>query len=135
MGGVGVTRVYIASPFRGSTKEETRQNIVYARLCMRDSLERGEAPYLSHLLYTQVWAETEAQREAGLKAGDAWREVSELVAVYTDLGVTEGMRRALQSSVTSVGRTLGGGALPVTINGWRRHLATLTLGGFPELER
>lgn len=126
-------RVYVASPFAGATVEETRQNIVYARLCMLDSLERGEAPYLSHLLYTQVWPEDAASREAGLKGGDAWREAADLIAFYTDLGMTDGMRRALASSVTAVGRTIGGGALPVTIEGWRAHLAKLPLTDFPAL--
>lgn len=127
--------VYIASPFRGENAEETRQNLIYARWCMADSLERGEAPYLSHLLYTQIWAETPALREAGLAAGDAWRAVADLVAVYTDLGLTEGMRRALASvpDGRSVGRTLARGALPVTVDGWRRYLSTLTLDTFPAL--
>ena len=58
-------RTYVASPFKGTTVEETRQNIVYARLCMLDSLGRGEAAYLSHLLYTQVWSEDPVTREAG----------------------------------------------------------------------
>lgn len=126
-------RVYVASPFRGANVEETRQNIVYARLCMLDSLERGEAPYLSHLLYTQVWHE--GNRAAGLAAGDAWRAVAELVAVYQDLGVTPGMQRAIEMSgpVPAVGRFLGGGAKPNTPERWREYLAMVLLDDFPEL--
>lgn len=130
-------RVYIASPFRGATVEETRQNIVYARLCMLDSLERGEAPYLSHLLYTQVWAETPKLRKLGLEAGDAWRSGSEAVAVYSDLGITEGMARAKTwaegrlETVQLYERYL---ALPTTVESWRAYLATLPLTGFPALE-
>jgi hypothetical protein len=130
-----VKRVYIASPFRGANVEETRQNIVYARLCMLDSLERGEAPYLSHLLYTQVWSERQGLRERGLAAGDAWRVAAELVAAYQDLGVTPGMQRAIETSgaVPAVGRFLGGGALPSTPERWREYLALLRLDDFPEL--
>lgn len=126
--------VYIASPFRGETTEETRQNLIYARLCMLDSLERGEAPYLSHLLYTQVWAETPALREAGLVAGDAWRSIADLVVVYTDLGLTEGMRRALEKAPQgrSIGRRLRQ-ARGYTIEGWRERLAAMTLDTFPAL--
>lgn len=128
-------RVYIASPFRGSTKEETRQNIIYARFCMLDSLERGEAPYLSHLLYTQVWSE--ASRESGLRAGDDWRRVADLIACYTDLGTTEGMRRALTSGHPHV-ETRGifwRGTVPQPASPWecRQLLAGMPLEVFPEL--
>jgi hypothetical protein len=135
-----VKRVYIASPFRGSSAEETRQNIVYARLCMLDSLERGEAPYLSHLLYTQAWSEQ--RRSEGLAAGDAWREVADLVALYTDLGESGGMQRAVMSAVrqgiptaTRSVHWRDAGALDHldTPAAWRARLALLPLDGFPEL--
>jgi len=128
-------RVYVASPFKGANVEETRQNIVYARLCMLDSLERGEAPYLSHLLYTQCWHEGGGLRERGLAAGDAWRAAAELVAVYQDLGVTPGMQRALEASgaTPAVGRFLGGGSLPTNPERWREYLALMPLDDFAEL--
>lgn len=129
-------RVYIASPFNGSTVEETRQNIIYARLCMKDSLERGESPYLSHLLITQVFAETPELREAGLRAGDAWREAADIVAVYTDLGVTPGMQRALSKAKdgTCVGRTLKRPRLH-SVKDWRDVLSLMELETFPALLR
>ena len=40
--------VLVESPFRGDNYNETRDNILYARLCVRDSILRGEAPYASH---------------------------------------------------------------------------------------
>jgi hypothetical protein len=33
---------------------DLRRNIRYAQLCVLDCLQRGEAPFASHLLYTQV---------------------------------------------------------------------------------
>ncbi len=130
-------RVYVASPFKGATIEETRQNIIYARLCMLDSLTRGEAPYWSHLLYTQVFAETLSLREVGLAAGDAWRSVADLVAVYQDLGVTPGMQRALtaahETRTPAAGRNIGGGALPTTMEDWRAYLSGRVLDDFPAL--
>ncbi|HEY3495501.1 MAG TPA: hypothetical protein VGK73_12480 [Polyangiaceae bacterium] len=132
-------RVYIASPFRGASKEETRQNIVYARLCLLDSLERGEAPYASHLLYTQVWSEH--RRTDGLSAGDAWRESAEFVALYFDLGISGGMKRAEMKAAhrgTSCGyrrvSVVNGKEAPLTPEAWRDLLATLPLDGFPELQ-
>lgn len=41
--------VIIESPFAG----EVEENIKYARQCLRDSILRGEVPFVSHLLYTQ----------------------------------------------------------------------------------
>jgi hypothetical protein len=131
-------RVYVASPFRGATPEETRQNIIYARLCMLDSLERGEAPYLSHLLYTQVWAESDDLRAAGLAAGTAWRRVSDYVALYIDLGVTDGMRLA---ELDAAHHDIPHGYRKVTLPGvvletpetWRETLAQLPLDPFPAL--
>ena len=41
--------VIIESPYAGDIKA----NIAYARRAVRDSLERGEFPIASHLLYTQ----------------------------------------------------------------------------------
>ena len=41
--------VIIESPYAG----DIEKNVAYARDCVRDSLMRGEAPYASHLLYTQ----------------------------------------------------------------------------------
>jgi len=136
-----MTRVYVASPFRGANREETRQNIVYARLCMLDSLGRGESPYLSHLLITQVFAETPELREVGLGAGDAWRDAAQIVAAYTDLGTTPGMNRALLAAAhrntASATRlvTLSKGETPTTPEAWRAYLATVPLVGFPELHR
>ena len=59
---------------------------------MLDSLRRGEAPFLSHLLYPQVLNEDKPQeRKQGIEAGLAWGEAAEKTAVYVDRGVTPGM--------------------------------------------
>ncbi len=44
--------VILESPY-GGTPEEVERNVKYARACLRDCLLRGEAPFASHLLYTQ----------------------------------------------------------------------------------
>lgn len=43
-------RVFVASPYAGDVARNER----YARACMVDSLARGEAPFVPHLLYTQL---------------------------------------------------------------------------------
>jgi hypothetical protein len=52
------------------------RNVAYARQALKHSLDRGEAPIASHLLYPQVLDDNDpAQREQGIAAGLAWRRV------------------------------------------------------------
>ena len=62
---------------------------------MLDSIFRGEAPYLSHLLYPQVLDDYDlADRAFGIQAGHAWLLKADLVAFYGDLGWSSGMKSA-----------------------------------------
>lgn len=96
-------RVIIETPFAGKGRSalarwlSQRRHVVYARQCMLDSLSRGEAPFLSHLLYTQVLDDRiQAERQAGISAGLVWGEVAELTAVYVDFGVSGGMVQGIR---------------------------------------
>jgi len=81
--------VVIESPFGGPDRE---RNIEYARACLKDSLDRGEAPFASHLLYTQVLDDDDPrQRDRGIRAGFEVAYNADLTAIYTDLGMTDGM--------------------------------------------
>ena len=87
--------VVIESPFAG----DIDMNIKYARACMRDSLNRGEAPYAMHLLYTQegiLSDDIPEERNWGIEAGMAWVKHAGLTAVYTNLGITPGMEIGIQ---------------------------------------
>ena len=85
-------RVVIESPLAG----DFPRNIRYARLACLDSLGRGEAPYATHLLFTQFLDDgVQADRHRGFAAGEAWTPLGELVAVYEDYGVSDGMRRGI----------------------------------------
>ena len=89
------TRVIIESPYKG-TAEYTGWNVSYARRCLSDSLNRGESPFASHLLYTQVLDdEIPEQRSLGMESALAWYDVADLCAVYTDLGISEGMKKGV----------------------------------------
>lgn len=103
--------VIIESPYAGDVKRNER----YARACMHDCLMRGEAPYASHLLYTQPGVlrdEDSAERALGISAGHEWMRSSDLVVVYVDLGVTPGMEigigRAHDLRIEVRRRALGG---------------------------
>jgi hypothetical protein len=90
-------RVILESPYAG----DVDANLRYARACMRDCLERGEAPIASHLLYTQPGIlddHTPAERQWGILAGLAWRPAAELSVFYTDRGWSSGMLSALKSA-------------------------------------
>ena len=79
--------VYLASPLSG----DIDANQAYARLAMRDSLSRGEAPFVPHILYTQVLNDTEpADREAGMTAGTAWLLRADALVAYVDRGISDG---------------------------------------------
>lgn len=87
--------VIIESPYAGNVAD----NINYARQCMRDSLKRGEAPYASHLLYTQANVLDDnipEERELGILAGFAWKHIPDVLTVfYADKGFSNGMRKAV----------------------------------------
>lgn len=93
-----MNRVIIESPFKGRNECEEDSNIIYAKACMQDSLSRGEAPFASHLLYTQEGILNDSipdQRKQGIEAGHAWLKVADYAAFYIDRGISEGMRAAL----------------------------------------
>ena len=88
-------KVILESPFAGDVKK----NIQYARECMRDSLERNEYPLASHLLYPQVLEDTvPKERKLGIAAGLAWGEMAEKTVVYTDFGISKGMRQGIKDA-------------------------------------
>lgn len=106
--------VIIESPFAG-TPEEVADNVRYARACMLDCLNRGEAPYASHLLYTQEGVLDDTipeQRQLGIEAGLAWGQKAEATVVYMDRGVSKGMVqgiiRALEEGRVVEPRSLNG---------------------------
>lgn len=93
-------RVILESPYAG----DIEANITYARLCVRDSLSRGEAPIASHLLYTQegiLRDEIAGERQWGIDSGLAWKAVAEASVVYMDRGITRGMQYGIEAAVNS----------------------------------
>ena len=90
-------RVIIEAPYAGDVDE----NVAYGRRAMRDALQRGEAPILSHLLYAQPAVLNDAipdEQELETDAGDAWLGVAEACVVYTDLGISDRMWRGIEAA-------------------------------------
>ena len=88
--------VILESPYAGNVG----LNIIYARAAMADSLQRGEAPYASHLLYTQDGVlddDKPEERRLGMEAGFAFGRAASKVVVYTDLGISSGMKAGIKA--------------------------------------
>lgn len=91
--------VILESPFAGATPAEQAQNITYARQCLRDALLRGEAPLVSHLLYTQPGVlddDNLSERVLGIEVGLAWGRHAEATVVYVDRGVSRGVQLGIE---------------------------------------
>lgn len=86
--------VLVESPYAG----DVEANVTYARQCLADCLSRGEAPFASHLLYTQpdvLNDDVPAERSLGINAGLEWGRRADVTAVYVDRGISSGMRFGL----------------------------------------
>jgi hypothetical protein len=101
-----VKRVIIESPYRAKTPEDQSANEEYLRECLLDSLHRGEAPFASHAIYTQVLDDADpVQRDDGMRAGWAWIAAADAVVVYLGRGLSSGMLRRI-SIAAHAGKTI-----------------------------
>lgn len=93
--------VIVETPYAGDDPLSVAENTLYAQRAMKDCLDRGEAPFLSHLLYTQVLDDKDAdQRRQGIEAGLAWGGCAHRTVVYTDFGISEGMKQGIDRATT-----------------------------------
>jgi hypothetical protein len=95
-------RVIVETPYKAATKKGLKQNLKFARDCARDCLTvHCEAPFLSHLLYTQAGILDDNDplgRQDGIDAGLAWGAVAEATVVYLDRGISTGMHYGVQNA-------------------------------------
>jgi len=90
--------VIIESPYKGDHETHER----YLNQCLSDSIKRGEAPFASHGLYTRQGVLNDnrsEERDQGIQAGFAWRNLAAYTAVYIDLGVSEGMVKGVADAL------------------------------------
>jgi len=105
-------RVLIESPYAGDIEKHLR----YARAAVKDCLDRGEAPFASHLLYTQEGLLDDndpVQRQMGIDCGFIWGEQADASVIYIDLGMSEGMLAGVNEA-RETGRPIEYRSLP----GW-----------------
>jgi len=90
-------RVVIETPFRAVDNSTKKMYTAYARRAVMDSLARGESPIAFHQWFTKFLDDaSEAQRETSIMLSQEWMESAELVAVYADHGVSDGMVQGIQ---------------------------------------
>jgi len=91
--------VIIESPYAG----DVERNETYAKRAMLDSIHRGEAPLVSHLLYTQVLDDlVPSQRETGIHLHlTLIRRAPKdtVLAVYADYEMSKGMCRGIDEAI------------------------------------
>ena len=88
-------RVVLESPYAG----DVEKNLAYARECLHDCLLRGEAPIASHLLYPQPGVLDDnkpEERKLGIEASLVWGSLAEVTVVYTDRGISGGMKFGIE---------------------------------------
>lgn len=91
-------RVIIESPYAGDIKDNTE----YLKRCLRDSINRGEAPLASHLLYPFVLREDlKDERQLGIELGYEWWYGARCIVFYIDKGWSSGMLTALERAKRS----------------------------------
>lgn len=86
----------IESPYAASNGRTVEDNLEYARACCRDSYDRGEVPFASHLFFTQFMDDqNQVERKEGIHYGlMIGKALAERVVFYTDNGWSNGMRDA-----------------------------------------
>lgn len=77
------------------------RNVAYARAAMADCLARGEAPYASHLLYTQPGVLRDSipeERKKGIEAGLVFKRLADATVVYINFGISSGMQLGIDAA-------------------------------------
>ncbi len=88
--------VVIESPYAPTSQIERTRNDEYAHAALLDSIDRGEAPFAGHLLYTQVLDDfNPEQRALGIALHVEFLCRADLIAVYHDLDISPGMTHAI----------------------------------------
>ena len=91
--------VIIESPYMANKEASIGDHETYARRCMKDCIKQGEAPFVSHLLYTQENVLDDSileERNLGITAGFSWRKSAHKTVVYTDYGTSTGMKNGIE---------------------------------------
>jgi hypothetical protein len=88
--------VAIESPLKANQGYSREQFRRYWQLCIEDAIKyREEEVYCSHWLADVLDDENPLERAIGLKIGLRFSAFCDYAAIYTDFGVSEGMKDAM----------------------------------------
>lgn len=88
-------KAYAVSPYAGNTRKNVRDAIRYCLYL----IENGRIPVASHLIYPQILDDNDpASRELGLMFGLSLLEICDEVWVFTENGISEGMRAEIHEA-------------------------------------
>lgn len=93
--------VLVESPYANPPKDDPGRHRRYLIDAMKDCLDRGEAPLAMHGLLTHPGLlddSVPADRQLGILVGFAWGAKAEATVVYTDLGISPGMRLGIDAA-------------------------------------
>jgi len=89
--------VIVESPYKATAYYTAEQHRLYLLHAIEDCLTRGEAPFASHHLIPEVLDDDDpVARAFGIKVGLCWGQHADLIAVYGDLGIGDGMKDAIE---------------------------------------
>lgn len=89
--------VIIESPYRATPHYSEEQHRLYLMHCIEFCVRQNEAPFASHLLLPEVLDDDDQfERAFGIRCGFAWGQHADLVAVFSDFGVSPGMTDAIE---------------------------------------
>lgn len=92
-------KVYICSPYRAESREESERNIEYARELTRKVLEAGLAPITPHLYIAQCLGEEKpGEREMGMAAGLELLKCCDFLMVGIRYGISRGMGAEIKAA-------------------------------------
>lgn len=89
--------VVVISPFMVEDASKRDLFYRYAKRCAQDSMRRNEAPLVSHVFYYDMlgYSTVGLERDMGFNAQLSWIRKCDLVVVYSDYGMTQGMKAAV----------------------------------------
>jgi hypothetical protein len=89
-------RVIVESPYQANEYRSIEQHKLYLLHALDDCVRRGEAPFASHLLLPEILDDRDpVERGIGIKAGWVWGEHADVIACYSQLGVSPGMKESI----------------------------------------
>jgi len=89
----------VCSPYRASDPRQGHRNRLYARLALRHSIFMGELPHAPHVEYPEVLDDNHpSERERGMHLSLDFLHRAERIAIYGDLGISDGMAREIRTA-------------------------------------